>query len=307
MPTEIVGKGSKPKHPGSKVVYSEYTDDEAEEKLEELRQKIYKKLAMLHEQGTIGLQENLDAVNAGGKDGTVARTYAVNPEWVHTHNFKGPEGEEKQHVAEPNWRFMQEFARSPGCVTLWCRGPIGDATFIDMTPAGKGKSAAEIHDLRATRVAGIKELQLGTRYGLPMNNDGHIDPKGLARFPSMVVNVFLNASYNEQGERLLDRLEKKVIKAGHPDLKEHFESFDHDLDAFGQSLSMINTPDAPVWVIPADNKKQASLAHAQLINGLLKLIDPSEPTSNPDVSVAERQHYIQLLQRELAAEKKHKA
>ncbi len=290
MPTEIVGKGGKPSHKGATVVYSKYTDEEAAQKLAQRQKQIHDLLAMLHEQGTIGFIENVDADNGGGKDGTIDRTYRINPEWAVHHNFKGPEGDEKQHVDEPNWRFMQHLAPSPGMVTLWCRGQIGDIVFSpDQSEAAKAK-----------RAAGIKELQLGLSHGLPMNANGHIDPAGVARFPYQVINVFLNVSRAEQAQRMLDREHEKPIKAGIPDLEGHFNDYDKNQAGFGDALTRINTPDAPVWVIPADNKIQASLAHATLVYKLLKAIHPKAPDSHPDITVQQRQVYITRLQDEIA-------
>ena len=66
-------------------------------------------------------------------------------------------------------------------------------------------------------------------------------------------------------------------------------------------LTRLNTPETPVYIIPGDNKVQARLAHATIVYKILKGMSPTEPTTNPDLSEADRQKYLADFKAEVKA------
>jgi polyphosphate kinase 2 (PPK2 family) len=82
----------------------------------------------------------------------------------------------------------------------------------------------------------------------------------------VIRKFFLHVSKKEQKKRILDRLQRpeKNWKFSAPDLQER-EHWDEYMDAYEEAIANTATPQAPWFVIPADNKWFTRLAVAAAI------------------------------------------
>jgi PPK2 family polyphosphate:nucleotide phosphotransferase len=88
----------------------------------------------------------------------------------------------------------------------------------------------------------------------------------LSRNGFVIRKFFLHVSKKEQKKRILDRLQRpeKNWKFSAPDLQER-EHWDEYMDAYEEAIANTATPQAPWFVIPADNKWFTRLAVAAAI------------------------------------------
>jgi polyphosphate kinase 2 (PPK2 family) len=99
-----------------------------------------------------------------------------------------------------------------------------------------------------------------------------------------VLKCFLNLSYDTQRKRLLARLDNpdKHWKFNEADLEERARWDDYQV-AFSAMLERCNTPHAPWYVVPSDDKKYRNWAVGELLFETLQELDPQFPRPPLDV------------------------
>jgi PPK2 family polyphosphate:nucleotide phosphotransferase len=239
--------------------------------------------ARLAAQDTYGVLVCLQALDAGGKDGTIRHVMSgVNPQGVHVSSFKVPSAEELDH--DYLWRYARRlpargdiaiFNRSHYEEVLVVRVHPENLTRQKLPPEAKGKDVWERR---------YREINDWERY---------LDSNGFK-----VVKLLLNLSKEEQRIRFLKRIDlaEKNWKFSAADVRErqYWDDYQH---AFSEMLSATSTPWAPWYVIPADRKWFARMsAAAVLIHTLIK-IDPQYPMVSAD-----RRKQLRAVKVELEAE-----
>jgi PPK2 family polyphosphate:nucleotide phosphotransferase len=210
-------------------------------RLEELQQKLYAsdRWAVL-----IVLQ----GMDAAGKDSLVKHVMSgVNPQGVEVHSFKQPSEEELQH--DFLWRVGKK---------LPARGRIGIF------------NRSHYEDVLVVRV----HPELLARANLPWGLDGkniwqyRFDgirgfERHLARSGTLILKFFLNVSRKEQRQRFLDRIDlpAKRWKFSMDDVEER-KLWPKYMRAYEDMIRNTSTPEAPWYVLPADNKWFTRLAAA---------------------------------------------
>ena len=106
----------------------------------------------------------------------------------------------------------------------------------------------------------------------------------LTRSGTRVVKLMLHISYDEQRQRLIDRLKN-------PD--KHWKFSEHDIDergywddyqsAYSLAISRCSTDWAPWFVIPADDKDYRNWAVASILIETLEEMNPQYPRPKLDV------------------------
>ncbi|MGI4832142.1 MAG: polyphosphate kinase 2 family protein [Janthinobacterium lividum] len=199
------------------------------------------------------------AIDTGGKDGTIrVLLTGVNPAGVEVAAFKRPSEEELSH--DFLWRIHQ---RTPG------RGHIG--VF----------NRSHYEDVLVTRVHGqIEPFTWQQRYQDIVNFE-----QLLTRNGTRVLKFFLHISKDEQARRLQARLDdpKKRWKFEPGDLKER-QLWDSYQAAFQETLAATATPEAPWYVVPANDKKLRDLLIAEVVVAALAEMNPQPPTADFDVA-----------------------
>ncbi|GAA4853602.1 polyphosphate kinase 2 family protein [Pseudonocardia benzenivorans] len=219
--------------------------------------------ARLAAQDTYGVLMCLQALDAGGKDGTIRHVMSgVNPQGVHVAGFKVPSAEELDH--DYLWRYA---ARLParGDIGIFNRSHYEEVLVVRVHP--------ELLDRQKLPTESRKKIW-HRRYREINDWERYLVDNGFR-----VVKVFLNLSYEEQRQRFLKRIDvpDRNWKFSAADVKERrrWKDYQH---AFNEMLSETSTPWAPWYVVPADRKWFARICTAAILVHTLIEIDPQFPT-----------------------------
>jgi PPK2 family polyphosphate:nucleotide phosphotransferase len=225
-------------------------------------------------QDTYGVLVCLQALDAGGKDGTIRHVMSgVNPQGVSVHSFKVPSAEELDH--DYLWRYAKALP-ARGEIGIFNRSHYEEVLVVRVHPENldrqKLPKRSKGRDVWTRRYREINDWE---RY---LVDNGFV-----------IVKLFLNMSKEEQRKRFLKRLDlpEKNWKFSAADVKERAH-WDQYQKAFSEMLSHTSTPWAPWYVIPADHKWFARLCAAALITQALMRIDPRYPVVRDDARRALR-------------------
>ena len=219
--------------------------------------------ARLAAQDTYGLLVVVQAIDGGGKDGTIKHVMSgVNPQGVSVHSFKIPSAEELDH--DFLWRCARRLP-ARGEIAIFNRSHYEEVLTVRVHPeilAGQ-KLPTE------SRGKGVWER----RYRAINDWERHLTDNGFR-----IVKLFLNISKEEQRKRFLARIDEpeKNWKFSAGDVKER-EHWDDYQAAFSDMLSETSTSWAPWYVIPGDRKWFARVAASAVIINALAEIDPRYP------------------------------
>ena len=215
-------------------------------------------------QDTWGVLMCLQALDAGGKDGTIRHVMSgVNPQGVHVSGFKIPSAEELDH--DFLWRYAQRLP-ARGDIGIFNRSHYEEVLVVRVHP--------EILD-RQKLPAAARGKDVWARRYREINDWEHF----LADNGFKVIKLFLNLSKEEQRIRFLKRVDlpDKNWKLSPNDAKER-AFWDDYQQAFSEMLSNTSTEWAPWYVIPADRKWFARICVSAIMAHTLMDIDPHYPT-----------------------------
>ena len=180
------------------------------------------------------------AMDAAGKDGTIGHVMSgVNPQGVQVTSFKVPGPEELAH--DFLWRTARALPQR-GHIGIFNRSHYEEVLVVRVHPAILDKQrlppellGKKLWDQRLAAIAGFE------RY--------------LAQQGTVVLKFFLNVSKAEQKHRFLERLDEpgKNWKFSEGDLAERAYWDDYQA-AYQETITATASPDAPWFVVPADNK-----------------------------------------------------
>jgi PPK2 family polyphosphate:nucleotide phosphotransferase len=213
---------------------------------------------MLYAQGRHALLIVLQAMDAGGKDGTIKHVMgAYNPQGVQVTPFKVPTEEELAH--DFLWR-VHEAAPRRGMIGIFNRSHYEDVLVV------------RVHNL-------VPERVWRERYEHINNFERLLTESGVT-----IVKFFLHISKDEQAERLLDRQQRpdKQWKFSPGDLDERKLWGDY-MTAFEDALTRCNTKDAPWYVIPANRKWYRNLAVSQILIDTMEKMGLQYPKPVDDI------------------------
>jgi len=219
--------------------------------------------ARLAAQQTHGLLVVLQALDAGGKDGTIKHVMSgVNPQGVTVHSFKVPSEAELSH--DYLWRYA---CNLPG------RGEIG----IFNRSHYEEVLVVRVHQENLDRQrlpAAARDGDLWNRRYHEINDwERYLTSNGFR-----VVKLLLNISKEEQRRRFMKRLDRpdKNWKFSAADIRER-QYWDDYQKAFSEMLSHTSSLWAPWYVIPADHKWFARVCASAIIVSALIELDPQYP------------------------------
>lgn len=224
-------------------------------------------------QDTYGVVFCLQALDAGGKDGTIRHVMSgVNPQGVRVSSFKVPSVEELDH--DYLWRYAQRLP-ARGEIAIFNRSHYEEVLVVRVHPEnllrqhlpehGPGRGVGD--DIWERR---YREINRWERY---LTDNGF-----------KVVKVFLNLSKEEQRTRFLKRIDlaEKNWKFSAADVRERHRWDDYQ-KAFSEMLSATSTRWAPWYVVPADRKWFARICAGAVLAHTLMEIDPQYPEVSPEV------------------------
>jgi PPK2 family polyphosphate:nucleotide phosphotransferase len=227
--------------------------------LKELNKELEALQELLYAEGKQKILIVLQAMDAGGKDGTIRHVFeGVNPQGVKVASFKVPSKKEMAH--DYLWRVH---AQTPG---------KGEITIFNRS---------QYEDVLVVRVDQlVPETVWFRRYE-------HIRAfeKMLADEGTIILKFYLHISREEQKERFQDRLDEpdKNWKFSLGDLEKRGQ-WEQYIEAYQDVLGKTSTESAPWYVIPANRKWYRNLVISTIIINTLKNLEMEFPEPEDDLS-----------------------
>ena len=247
--------------PGTRISLADIDPDQSErykkkkhvvKELDAQRNRIRNLQARLYAENRQSLLIILQAMDTGGKDGTIRSVFAgVNPQGCQVWSFKAPSQQELNQ--DFLWRYH---AKAPprGMVTIFNRSHYEDVLIV--------------------RVRSIVPEDVW-RHRYPMINEfEHL----LTLNRTTVLKFFLHVSKDEQKRRLESRLADpaKHWKFSSDDIRER--AYWHQyMAAYEDAISHCSTAYAPWYVVPANKKWYRDLVIARTIADTLEAMAPQYP------------------------------
>lgn len=222
------------------------------------------------------------AMDAAGKDGVIKHVLSgINPQGCEVYSFKHPSTEELDH--DFLWRSIRRLPER-GRIGIFNRSYYEEVLIVRVHP--------EI--LAAEGLPG--ELSDGQniwrgRFRSIVDLEGHLHRNG-----TRIVKFFLHLSREEQRKRFLERIDnpEKNWKFNQGDIAER-RLWKQYMDAYEKCLSATSSKEAPWYVVPADDKKNARLVVAQVLLNLLQDLKMDYPETSE-----ERRRELLEIREELA-------
>ena len=244
-------RGSRPGLKGGSSAAEDLLADQGEV-LDELQEELY---AHGRAGGTRSVLLVLQGLDTAGKGGIVRHVVGlVDPQGVSIRSFGVPTEEEREH--DFLWRIRRALPE-PGRIGVFDR--------------------SHYEDVLVARVDALVPPEVWeARYDLINEFESEVVAAG-----TVVVKAALMVSYEEQGERLAERLERpdKHWKYNPSDIDTRLRWDDYQ-EAYQAVFDRTSTEHAPWYVIPADDKDYARLAVSQLLVEALESLELDWPEAD---------------------------
>ncbi|MCB9431273.1 MAG: polyphosphate kinase 2 family protein [Ardenticatenaceae bacterium] len=234
-----------------------YDRDVAEEEFKALRKELREWQTRLYAEGKQKLLVVLQAMDAGGKDGTIRSVFqGVNPQGVRVHSFKVPSKEELDH--DFLWR-IHKVVPGKGMMGVFNRSHYEDVLVV------------RVHDI-------VPEAVWRPRYEQINQFEKLLHDTG-----TRILKFYLHISKKEQKARFQARLDdpSKHWKFSLEDVEKR-KYWDDYMAAYEEMLEKTTTPWAPWYVIPSDQKWYRNLAISRVIMATIKEMNPLYPSAEGD-------------------------
>lgn len=225
---------------------------------EELRAELERLQELLYADHRHKLLVVLQAIDAGGKDGTIRAVFeGVNPQGVRVASFKKPSDDELAH--DYLWRVHQH-TPAFGEIVIFNRSHYEDVLVV------------RVHDL-------VPEKQWRRRYDHITAFEQMLVDEG-----TVIRKFLLHISKDEQRERQQERIDNpaKRWKFSKADLVER-EHWDDYMAAFEEMVQRTSTDDAPWYVIPANHNWYRDLVVTEVLVEALQAMDLRYPDPEPGI------------------------
>ena len=265
----------------SRVRPSYRTDREYRDLLKQQVEAMSAQQEMLYACNRYALLIIFQAMDAAGKDGAIAHVMSgVNPQGCRVSSFKQPSAEELSH--DFLWRTTRELP-ARGQIGIFNRSYYEEVLIVRVHP--ELLRAQGLPD----GLAAAKHVWRG-RFRSIVNLEQH-----LVRSGTRIVKFFLHLSKEEQRKRFLSRIETpgKNWKFSAADVAErgYWKKY---MKAYEKCLSATSTPEAPWYIVPADDKQNARLIVSRILLDTLEGLRLSFPKSN-----ARRRAELSALRKQL--------
>ena len=202
------------------------------------------------------------AMDAAGKDGAIKHVMSgVNPQGCQVHSFKAPSAEELDH--DFLWRVAKNVPER-GRIGIFNRSHYEEVLVVRVHP--------ELLDKQQLPKVAIKDIW-NQRFKSIRAFERHLAHNG-----TRVLKFFLHVSKDEQRKRFLARLDEpaKRWKFSMRDIAER-NLWDKYMHVYEETIRHTSRPDAPWYVVPADNKWFARIVIAAALVETMESIDPQYP------------------------------
>jgi PPK2 family polyphosphate:nucleotide phosphotransferase len=205
-----------------------------------------------------GLLLVLQAMDAGGKDGTIRTALnGLNPQGARVHGFKAPAGSEAQH--DYMWR-VHQVCPAKGEIAIFNRSHYEDVLVL------------RVHEL-------VPEKRWRARYQHIREFERLLADEG-----TVVIKCMLHISADEQKARLQERIDDPTkrwkFRVGDLDDRKRWDEFQA---AYEDALTETSTDWAPWYVIPGDRNWVRDVAVLNVLVHHLAKLDPQYPKADPAI------------------------
>lgn len=239
---------------------------QATAEIEDYQKRLLELQGLLYAEGRRALLICLQAMDTGGKDGTINHVLgAMNPQGCRVAAFRQPTAEDLAH--DFLWR-IHRAAPAIGEIVIFNRSQYEDVLVV------------RVHDLVPKSVWSKRYEQINAF------------EKGLVQHHTHILKFYLHISKEEQLARFKERLEDptKQWKISEADYKER-ALWDDYMAAYEDALSRCSTEHAPWFVIPADHKWFRNLAVARIVVEHLQAMKMSYPKPKVDIDHIRREYH----------------
>jgi PPK2 family polyphosphate:nucleotide phosphotransferase len=243
--------------------------DEAKEEIEIYMKKLFDQQALLYAEHKHSILVVLQALDAGGKDGTIKHVFtALNPQGTFVTSFKQPTSAELAH--DFLWR-VHPHAPGKGEIAIFNRSHYEDV----LVPRVHKLISKETCAMRYQRIRDFEAL--------------------LAENGTTILKFFLHISKEEQLARFAQRLDDPTRnwKISESDYTER-ELWDDYMEAFEDAIRATTTKEAPWHVIPANHKWFRDLAVSEIMADTMDDLKLSLPPPSVDLAMIRRKYHAAL-------------
>jgi len=194
----------------------------------------------LYASGTWSVLIVLQAMDAAGKDSVIKHVMTgLNPQGVEVHPFKQPSAEELSHNFL--WRAGMRLPQN-GRIGIFNRSHYEEVLVVRVHPELLGQER-------------LPKNLIGKDIWQQRFDDIRTFERHLARNGTLILKFFLNISREEQRKRFLARIDEpaKRWKFSMDDVTER-KLWDKYMAAYDEMIRETSWPEAPWYVVPADNK-----------------------------------------------------
>jgi PPK2 family polyphosphate:nucleotide phosphotransferase len=266
--------------PGTKVSLSKIDasyhgslegEEAAQQELLRYSKRLTELQALMYAENKHALLIVLQALDAGGKDGTIHHVMsAMNPQGCSVVGFKVPTPEEQAH--DYLWRIHKN-TPPKGHIMVFNRSQYEDVLVV------------RVHDL-------VPKEVWSKRF-----NEINAFERGLANSGTTIVKFYLHIDKEEQLKRFRDRLDQpeKQWKISDADYKER-DYWDDYEKAYMDVLTKCSFNYAPWYVIPANHKWFRDLAVSQILVDTLEGMKMKYPQPTVDLNEIKRLYHAEVAE-----------
>ncbi len=201
----------------------------------------------------------IQGMDACGKDRAIRRVLCINPKGLQVTSFRAPSEKERKH--DYLWRIHKDIPEY-GSIGVFHR-----SHYEDVIPTWvKDKISKDVLELRYEQINSFEKY-------LSENN-------------IKIIKFYFHMSNEEQLKRLIERRDnpRKHFKLSINDFEER-KLWDKYIGAYEQAITKCNTPWAPWFVIPANNKLFKDLVFSQIVLETLQGLNMKYPPPPIDPNV----------------------
>jgi PPK2 family polyphosphate:nucleotide phosphotransferase len=228
-------------------------------RLAQLRSDIQDLQRVLYAEHTKRLLVILQAMDTGGKDGTVRQVFSgIDPHGFRVVPFKAPTAAELEH--DFLWRIHAQ-APAQGEIVVFNRSHYEDIVAVNV----KNLMPKAIWEKRYEHIINFERM--------------------LADEGTTIIKLFLNISFDEQRRRLQERLQnpRKHWKFDPEDIRDR-DRWPSFISAYTDVIGRTSTEQAPWYIVPANKKWYRNIVVAETIKEALIKLEPSWPQNKHDLS-----------------------
>ncbi|MBU5611918.1 ADP-polyphosphate phosphotransferase [Geomonas azotofigens] len=243
--------------------------DEYLDLLNEQIERLSKLQGLLYANNSWSILLIFQAMDAAGKDSMIKHVLSgINPQGCEVYSFKHPSAEELDH--DFLWRSIRRLPER-GRIGIFNRSYYEEVLIVRVHP--EILAAESLPD----KLACHKNIW---RDRMRSMNDleAHLTRNG-----TCILKFFLHVSKEEQRKRFLERIDnpEKNWKFNRDDIEER-KLWKQYMHAYEECLGATSSKDAPWYVVPADDKKNARLIVAQVVVNLLEELKMSYPETSEE-------------------------